>query len=510
MVTLGPLVIFLALSALALLLLLLVVVGIAVFLYYLATRAGADPVGELAVVPRAGCDVSAALDALAAVPNLPALVTLDGTTRGGMVAGQSIEVPGVLILTSDLTLVATGNIRIDGVIDLPRHTPANPARPIRLTVVSRDGEVRLGPAGTINRQFLIFAGAMPGIGPTGGAVSGPDVQETGANPAAAGQPGESGALITLHGKVVVVEGVINGNDGGPAGVAEARASTFLRVGTARASGGQGGYGGSIVLCAEEEIIVGSDALMRAGEGGPGGEALSQSDRGGLSISRGGPGGPGGDVVFQGTGPREVLLTLRPPPIGVPFFFPQASGGSGGQGGNGSASARRTPSGTGGSAQGFGGTGGAGGTTRFINCVVRPPVTSRLDAGAGGVGGRALALGGPGGEGVRQGGRGGLGEAIGGTGGAGGIQPVFVLRGGGSGSGTAGRAGSGGDATAQGGPGGDATAVIRRGGFSGVSAAEGGKNGSGVAPVPPRTGAGPGAPSGGVGGRVSRVSNPGAP
>jgi hypothetical protein len=462
---------------------------------------GPGPATNLATPPPIDCDVTAELDALARAPSLVERYVLGpATDTDGTVVARNIELSSgtPLTLTGDLTLIAADDIRIDDIITIPLSSVAGPNRPIRVTLVSRSGEVRIGPGGAI-------LGGRPS---QTAAVTG-----SGRHAIAAGKPGESGALIELRGVVVVVEGRIAGNDGGSAGDAIATAAPVLRTGrSARAAGAQGGHGGSILICGEEDITV--TGTIVAGQGGIGGLALSASSGGGVSSASGGPGGPGGDVVFQGTGAGACPVTLRA--VTLVGLRNALAGGRGGVGGDADAAntfGGYSPiGGTGGMADATGGQGGPGGTVRCLNCAVTPPVTFPLsvEAGRGRSGGSATARGGDGSFGLTFGGAdGGAGRGTGGDGGPGGSPPIIPVRGGGVAIGAAGLPGPGGDAVAQGGTGGN-SGPFGSGGFSGTSLARGGKNGVGAAPTPAQQFSGQVAPTGRTGATARRVIQLGAP
>jgi len=242
---------------------LLAIIVLIILLIRYAWRPGPGPVAQVATAPVITCDVSAELAVLGGTSPLLAR-TVGPATTGGTIVGQTISVPAgsSISLAADLTLIAAGDIVIDGAIILPGGNAAASGRSARLTVVSRDGEVRIGPG-------AVISGGGPVPLPGRGAPS-PDVRAVGRHPAAASQPGDNGALIKLRGITVVIAGTILGNEGADAGSADADARPAIGSGSARAVGGQGGVGGSILICSEEMITVAATATLFAGDGGTGG------------------------------------------------------------------------------------------------------------------------------------------------------------------------------------------------------------------------------------------------
>lgn len=358
----------------------------------------------------------------------------------GTLSGPTLVLPKGAVISVDapLTIVADKDISIDGQIQIPNMPKGTPGP--GLMIVSLHGTVTLSD------------GSFVGCGGSG--------------------KGDGGA-VTISGVVLELHGTIYGNDGG---VGDDVPSPIAP--TASATGGNGGQGGSLLMCAVEGIKVGSkvrinpgSVLIAAGNGGTGGKAVAV-ESGGTS-SKGGNGGGGGDVTFSGpnAGTKVPVIIDNDP-----------AGGSGEKGGATSANSNARRDG-GGNAVAVGGDGGAGGTVKFVGVVVTLGPAATVAAGNGADGLKATATGGDGSSPLfGNGNSGGDATATGGHGGAAGATPVIPLPNGTT-KGSPGRDGSGADATAI--PGNGSAAATgwfggSKGGASGKGTAVGGPNGATVA------------------------------
>jgi hypothetical protein len=451
---------------------------------------------------------------------LPAL-TIDDTSTGGTHVGSSATVPAAAFvsLTEDLTIVALHDLVVAGWItvqppdrrlavllqkaqqalsQLSSAAAPSPVlqlllkqiralltpRPINITLVSVDGTV------TIEDDAHVSAGSAPAPN---------DAVVASLSPVATGDRGQDGGYVKISGVNVNILGTVHAQDGAAGGNATADAagapfltsSGFLQGlfkflglgGDANATGGIGGAGGDVLICAQESLNVSGGLL--GGRGGLGGAARAIADHGEAARATAGQSGEGGDVQITGTGgsPVQVYVsgTIR-----------------GGEGGGFTALLDRSTEAVGGSgledggpAEASGSPAGAGGTVLFSNAVVMQ--SGRFRAGDGGNGGDATANGGNG-AGIRFSGMGtavtgdgypgGAAKATGGRGAAHGLVPrIPVLPIGTFRDGLPGTNGSGGDATATGGRGSDGV-LNRLGGAAGSAEALGGANGAGTSPAPP--------------------------
>jgi hypothetical protein len=428
------------------------------------------------------------------------ILQLNAKNVGGLfiVSGAVLPRNVAMNLTTDLSIVATGDIRIDGQINFPSGRATN------VVLVSLRGNITIGPTGIIGSGF-----ARPGRNFTASGVA----------PFAIGDFGDNGGYLKMVAleQSINIEGDVSGDNGGAGANVVASATRWQALlarfgllaysgsyqpGSATAYGGQSGAGGDVILCAQESIHVGSavpaGAHVRAGDSSKSGDATATSALGALAVATASSitlgHGSGGDVIVSSTAPGIVQL---------PVFIDVNSGINGGNGAKGG-SADATAEGGPGFANAQGGTGEAGGNVIYISTVVfdanvkagRPPGTS---SGNGGDGGPADALGGPGPAGGKggDGGKGGSALARGGSGAPPGLPPPVFLYGyvtpwvnlGGR----LGSTGSGNSASAQPGNGGPAGTGGKSGGSSGTGVAIGGSNGAGRLPPPPV----PGGPSGPV-------------
>jgi hypothetical protein len=432
-------------------------------------------------------------------------ITLTGNETDSDIRGNTIELPpGVTFFPPpNLMLVAFGDLTINGRIPIALGSGDT------LTLVSVSGAVRIGATAVIGPAPVTFSVALPATG-------------TGTYALALGAPGTTGGFVKIVAPVVIIEGTIQAEPGGGGALATATGMGLGPIGgTAVAVGGRGGFGGTIIICAEETIDIIDLALIRAGAGGNGGTAVATASNASEALAAGGPGNDGGNVVFSGTGEGPCQVTFR----GVGGFAPTVKGGNGGNGGTCTATggAGRTSAfvpisllvGGGGRGTAGGGFGGAGGTVRFVNCEVSPGAS--VMAGSGGVGGAGAATGGVGAPAVvLTGYSGGDTDALGGDGGLIGELRPYSLIGGGSGAVAAPTVagGGGGTATATGGTGGTGgrAPFLANGGSSGEADAVGGSNPNTLATAIPATSApvAGAAGIGGAGGVGPPATSPGAP
>ena len=356
---------------------------------------------------------------------------------------------------------------------------------------------------------------------------------TGQSLAVGADGGDGGALDLLsRGSLTIGAGVVLAAGDGGCG---ASASATSPAGTAAtAHGGRGGHGGMLTLSSLLPVFLGppgARTLLRAGDGGAGGDATAAA----MDDARTGcllPAPTASKVTARAGGGGDAfgLFVMPAPTLGGNVLVRGARGGVGGDaratGGSGSNSSclGSAEGGTGDHASAFGGSGGWSFPSPSYGLPVDLP-----SAYAGGQGGVAYALGGRGGNAVSApvdacsdagavGGKGGLSSATGGKGGLGNPQvPGAVSAPAGGGGADAGDGGGadatgsecyscnqGGSASAKGGDGGDADAPsLSVGGAGGNAAARGGAGGD--CTVCPGGAGGPGGyvtASGGSGGNGS--------
>ena len=408
-------------------------------------------------------------------------VALNGPIARGFITGSTITVPAgsVVRFPDALTLVAFGDVTIDGQLLPGNSMPGAPS--FDLVIVSLQGNIIVGAQGIIQEGIAAEGVEDDAVAPNAVAVGGP------------GTAGGFTKLVAPRGSIVI-DGELRGQGGGMGGKAVADpnlAGIRLIGGSAAATGGQGGEGGDVRLCALETIRV--NGLVAGGWGGYGGAAVAYGKDGENAEAEGGPANDAGWIFFHGLGPQPVSVI-------VTGTVQTANGGWGGDadafGGSGN--------GTGGDALAIGGDGGTGASVMFVNAVVVPPIAT-IQSSLGGDGGWADALGGNGANAiVASGFRGGNGVAQGGRGGrAGAPNPPVLPTPGGNVAGTPGAAGPwawctsrGGDATAWGGNGGAGAATpIGNGGASGTGTARTGVGGvRGGAPPGTTSPSAPGGPA----------------
>jgi hypothetical protein len=155
----------------------------------------------------------------------PAVPPLNAALKGGYVTGPTLSVPaGVNVtLTSSLTLVAAGDIVVDGTISLTQL--AQGAAAIDIILVS------------LEKDVIVNAGTAVG---TGTGAPGADAAVTGARATAQGKAGGYGGVVKLISKKgnIKIMGSVLGDDGGSGG--SATATGTLAGGGAIAVGAQGG------------------------------------------------------------------------------------------------------------------------------------------------------------------------------------------------------------------------------------------------------------------------------
>ena len=359
------------------LLLVLVILGVLATTYVFWTRR----ITRLALLPPSA--EPAPVDCSRPLGRLPlaadADVVIAATTTRLDIRGNNVELPpGVTLWAlSDFTLVAFGDLTIHGSLKTVTGGDVN------ITLVSVNGSVRIG--------------SLAVIGPPPGTVIPGATGATGVYARALGVPGTSGGSVKIKGRTVIIEGTVVAESGGRGGGAFARGAGISAFGgLAVAGGGMGGFGGKVLICAEEAIDLVGFAEVSAGHGGDSGKALAVADHADEAIAFCGPGNRGGDVEFVGTGAGACPVTFRQ----VGRFAPTVTGGTGGagarataRGGGGLSRFARFGLGNGELGAAVGGEGGKGGTVVFSNCVVSTPAV--VTAGSGGRGGNATAVGGTG-------------------------------------------------------------------------------------------------------------------
>ena len=346
------------------------------------------------------------------------LTSLD---RQGTITGSTIRLPlgRVIRMSGDLTLVALGDLVVEGKIFLPANGP-----PATLTLVSLQGTVKI-------ESTAVVGDSPQRPGPGVSVTQGQDAQ--GIGPA-----GRNGGLVRLIGKELDILGKVLGQEGqesGPTVVLSTQGSAF-------AVGGGGGQGGDVLLCARLTIHLGRAAQVFGGEGGSAFFAQAQAGGGGVAFAQGGPGAGGRDVVFQ------VGSALRDPPTQCRVTVDlgaELRGGNGGGGGNGLSYGGDAVDKRGGPAFSRAEAAGSGGTVRVGPGVIFVQQQGRVAAGNGGDGSESRAEGGKGGSyPVLRAYRGGIARAEGGPAGPAGLTPRIPLGGGQGVDGTAGVPGRGGD------------------------------------------------------------------
>ena len=346
-----------------------------------------------------------------------------GTIKGNAVtllAGVKIVVNG------DLVIAAASNLQIDGRIEFPDDLD----RPLSVTLIS-NGNITIGPNG--------FIGG-------GKAYHGVDCPSKDA--------GWHGAQIKLTAASVInVQGTLLGQEGGD-GYSPSASKTV--------TGGNGGEGGAILLCAAERINV--PGKITAGLGGKGGSATSDTPSKATAVATGGDGGTGGTLKFG----DASMNPTTPIPVNITGGAAAGNGGPGGTPVVATGDSYSLTAHSGENAQATGGNGGFGGDVMCGNVTF---TGWRAVAGTGGPGGIATATGGKGSNAWYYGPyNGGSAVAQGGNGGAPGGSPTCM-----AGAVTAGSAGPGGNATATSGSGGSNT-FAGTPGSSGSATATGGANG----------------------------------
>jgi hypothetical protein len=449
--------------------------------------------------PTIGCALPTRGLPAAGDPNL----TLRGNESASDLRGGTITLPAGVSFSqplSNLTLIAYGDLIIDGTIPILAGSGGG------ITLISLTGVVSIGPTGRIEPVPVLPP--MP-----------PATTKTGAYALALGTPGAPAGFIKIVAPVVVIQGLVVAEPGGSGSSTWATGTPAgMFGGTAVALGGSGGFGGTVLVCAQEQIRVSGAAMIRGGFGGTSGHAGASAANGSRALAAGATGGRGGDVVFTGTGAAACQMQIA----ATGGFAPSIRGGAGGwsgliavssSGGNGSTS--NLLDGAGGDAMAVGGRGGDGGSVRFVNCEVSR--NASVAAGAGGFGGSATAFGGAGAPAIAfVGWPGGDATAEGGDGGFDGAPLSYLLIGGGSATVappvTPG--GRGGNAEAWPGAGGTGgrSPFFSGGGSSGGAQAVGGANPNTGATAFPATNppvAGAGGPAG-AGGTGVMIDSAGAP
>lgn len=372
-----------------------------------------------------------------ALPASPETLVLSGDEplRGEIVADEIVVPIGCCRFDGDLTLRATGSIRVQGSLAPLGRLPWN------LTLVA-------------GKDIIILGNVITGPG-----ADAPTVTTVGST---TGEDGQDGGDITLQwgpgGVFTLADGALVRSGVGGAGASVVAGGN----GGGEISGGTGGDGGRLRLDGALQVMYG---ILRVGQGGRGGD-VSLGDAQGEWVLRG---GAGGRSHFETRSPLVDLQTLASATI------EEATGGAGG--------AVRSTACVGveavGGAGGSGWRGGDGGDASVGSLACRVQAGSFGLAGCPGGNGAPgadapaiRAIGGPGGVGFDRGGEGGHATALalsGGDGGDGGA-------GGSCAGGDGGRGGSSGVAEAVGGAGG--CAVLVRGGFGGGASAGAGYPGRG--------------------------------
>ncbi len=398
-------------------------------------------------------------------------LTLTPTDTGGDFVGSAIDVPSAVTikLTSSITLVAQGDLVINGDLKFP-DVAQSPSPPLSITLVSLQGTVRIGRFGRVGFGRVLATGSVTASSARDGL--------------AFAAPNTPGGFVKIVGVNIDIAGTVIGNTGDAFGGATAVGTNNPRGGSAVALAAQGGFGGDVLLCGYESIGIRSTGVVAGGDGGDGGFAKATASNGSVAFALAAPGGDAGNVLFN-----SVLL---PAPFNAPttcqVFIERGGSVIGGRGGNGGPADAAGGNGVyvlvgrGGNGVAQGGNGGAGGTARFAARVV---VTNNgsVTAGNGGIGGGARATGGAGlGGTLFNGYGGGDATATGGAGGPVGAQPTLPLPDNTTAAGAAGVAGSGGNATATPGAGGPGAFVFPNG-ADGTGNALGGPSGAGTTATP---------------------------
>jgi hypothetical protein len=430
--------------------------------------------------------------------------SLDASVTGGTLHGKPGGVismaAGVTIdMKSDLVVVADDDLVIDGHIIFPWRMGAGEAS-LNITLVSLKGKVVIGPKGFVGNGFAARGADDSVLGKGGSGSDGGLIRILGINIDIQGSVlgnggGDGGDGSTLNvGPLVGLIGIFLANAVGLPGLAR------ILGGLLTSTGGQGGKGGDVVLCAVDSIHTAGAAKAEAGQAGWGGEADCQTSTGFGAQATGGGGGSGGDVSLRG--PSATALTQV-------FNEGNLLGGRAGGGRKAYASSISGRA-CGAPATAVGGRAGKGGTVDFFGCAV---VTAGFTkAGDGDVpGGDAEAHADKGGSGFFGGQAGGSATAIGGQGGRPGDTPSLPMATGQIQKGYPGGPGKGGDAYAVAGIGGDGSSLVHSsGGASGAAFGQGGSDGTGAPPAGGPVTFGPAPPSGSDGGVTSTAAQLGKP
>ncbi len=277
-----------------------IVVGI------LAFAQSAQPQGKTPV----SCGVTIGASATQGMP--PA-----GTTGGTFHVAGAGKLTNKLDLTSDLLIVADGDLDIDAAISQKNAYPALGTPAISVSLVSINGTV------TVNAIVRL-----------GGSAAGKDVAETGSFAAIAfGERGTDAGFIRISGVNVNITESVHGGEGGWGGNTTAKAIYLglIEVG-ATAYGGSGASGGDVLICGEDSIHVGAKSgtiRLEGGWGGWGGDGWAKGAAGGPGVAYGGVGGDGSDVIFRDRAQTGVVQAFIDQSVIV-------EAGDGGPGGNGHA------------------------------------------------------------------------------------------------------------------------------------------------------------------------------
>lgn len=360
----------------------------------------------------------------------PSAFLVTGQTAGGVVMGPNLNVAFNLRLTESLVLESVGTLTVSSRIGVSDMAAAD----VSVTMIAIGGDVVIAPGAAVDLSHPTRQGDTD--------------RSRVANASATGTAGINGGFIRIvaHQGSIRIDGPLTAGIGGEGGYAVAQGTA-----SAAAVGAQGGFGGDVVLCAQDAIVV--TAPVAAGGGGLGGTAIAKCSAGTPCSAKGGPGNDGGSVHFIGTDPNVTSVTLSA----------RVTAGNGDDGGAGHAS--------GGVTVAVGAPGGKGGTVTFTKCHVVSHVI--VQAGNGGGGGNSTSIGAIGLAGADNA------TASGGNGGATGPAPTIPVFG---------LPPETGDVEGEGGKGGDAIATGGNiGGFAvgaGTGTATGGTGAAtGVAPPP---------------------------
>lgn len=376
-------------------------------------------------------------------------------------AGRTITINGRHDVRDDLVLAAEHDLIINGSLDVPllhvgQFSPG-------ITLISRHGRV------------VIAGGASVGGGMAGGGLA---VAISAENAIATAHAGLNGGPIKIVARTVEIAGTVTGIQGGPGGAATATGVAVnvngrLRGGFAKATGGSGGHGGDIRICAET-VFVRATGRIFGSYAGVGASAKATASNGRDAEADGGNGADptnvgaiprAGNIIFSGTPGTACAVTVDAGgEVKAGALSPLASEGgdataTGGQG-------EKTGTTTGGRAFAVAGVGSTGGSVIFVHATLTN--NGAVDPGCGGIGGFAHAYGGNGETTRFLGYNGGRADAFGGQGGLPGHVTLLHKDG---------KPGPGQQADIRTGRGGDATDATSRGGHSGLGTAEGGPNGA---------------------------------